>query len=54
MENPSGKRSLGRSQCRWKNNTKTDVNETDGMVLNGLLWLKSDLNIDGRMILKQT
>ena len=34
MENPGGRTSLARAQHRWKNNTKTDLNETDGMALN--------------------
>jgi hypothetical protein len=41
MENPGGRIYLGRSQHRWKNNTKTDMNETDGMVLTGLFWIET-------------
>ena len=41
MENPGGRNSLGRSQHRWKNNTKTELNETDGRVWTRLFWLKT-------------
>jgi hypothetical protein len=41
MENPGGRISLGRSQHKWKNNTKMYLNETDGMTLNGLVWFKT-------------
>jgi hypothetical protein len=44
MENPGERRSLGRPQNRWKNNTKTDLNETDGSVWTGLFWLKARTN----------
>ena len=39
-ENFGGRISLARSPHRWKNNTKTDLNETDRMVLAGLFWFK--------------
>jgi hypothetical protein len=41
MEKPGGRRSLGRSRHRWKNNTKRDLNERNGRVLIGLFWLKT-------------
>jgi hypothetical protein len=36
---PEGKRPLGRQRHTWKHNIKMDIQELDGGVWNGLLWL---------------
>jgi hypothetical protein len=36
---PGGKRPLGRHRCRWKDNTKADLQEVRCGGLTGLSWL---------------
>jgi hypothetical protein len=37
---PEGKRPLGRSKCRWEDNTKTDLREIRFWVWAAFIWLR--------------
>jgi hypothetical protein len=38
MEEPEGRRPLGKNKCRWKNNINISV-KIDGVVWTALMWL---------------
>ena len=42
---PEGKKSLGRTRCRWKDNIKRDLQEVGWEAWTGLIWLR--VGIDG-------
>jgi hypothetical protein len=38
---PEGKRTLGRSRCRWEDNIKIDLQEVGRGECTGLIWLRT-------------
>jgi hypothetical protein len=40
VEEPEGKRALGRLRCRWIDNIKIDLLDIDAVMWIGLVWLR--------------
>jgi hypothetical protein len=46
VENPEGKRQLGRPRRRWVDNIRMDLGEWDGVMWTGLVWLRIGIGGD--------
>jgi hypothetical protein len=48
---PEGKRSLGRTRCRWEDNIRMDLQEVECGGWTGLGWLKIG-RVGGRLLMR--